>query len=800
MTTAIDDGNFSTGSSLVLVAYDRAAGVSAVYDLGLNYSALSVGNNSFSPATPASATWNLNSGNYASVLARFNTLSTNPDNVRWGVFAVDSVGADAGSRGIIQTFNSQNGPTPTTITSSALLTQIGTVNEYLRDAKFVGNLLISTADASVSIASGTANFINLMNNDSVNNQGGLAVASYGQSMGIYERLTTDANLKQSTVAFLGSSDAARSSFSLTRDGTLTFNSTGLTPDTISPNIAISTSDNSLTVGETAAISFTLSETSTNFTIDDITVTGGTISNFAGSGRAYSASFTPTTNSSSNGVVSVASNKFTDAAGVNNADGSDANNTVTMTVDQIVPTIAVSSNDKSLTFGETATISFTLSEASTDFAIADITVTGGALSNFAGSGRNYSATFTPTANSSNNGEVSVASSKFTDAAGNSNTASNTETMTVNTLLTNIVTKAAVGNLPSSSSAGNSTQTGNGNDIIVIADPKTLGAKDLVNGQIGSDEIRFTSATAKQTLTLGAGVTNIEKLTIGTGSAFTAVTTATTALNVNAAAVLTGMTITGNNGDNSITGTKGNDIIDGGLGIDKMNGGLGNDTFYVDNDKDTVTEAANAGTDSVISSVSFTLGNNVENLTFNGNSGTLTGNALNNTIIGHTGNDIIKGGAGADTLTGGSGKDTFVFKSGDTGYSKTVFILDKITDYTKGAVGTGDVIDFDKILTVGGATTTATDTQASINATTGVATFAAGSGTTLLDAVTDIATSMTTAKDAAGEFAIFKIANTGDFYLFISDGSKGVGAKDVIIELTGVNTLSGINLTDGNLTII
>jgi hypothetical protein len=79
------------------------------------------------------------------------------------------------------------------------------------------------------------------------------------------------------------------------------------------------------------LTFTLSEAATDFDASDLTVAGGTITSFSGSGTSYSATFTPTANSTSNGVVSVSSNKFSDAAGNSNIDGADANNTVTMSV-------------------------------------------------------------------------------------------------------------------------------------------------------------------------------------------------------------------------------------------------------------------------------------------------------------------------------------------------------------------------------------------------------------------------------------------------------------------------------------
>jgi hypothetical protein len=64
-------------------------------------------------------------------------------------------------------------------------------------------------------------------------------------------------------------------------------------------------------------------------------------------------------------------KFSDAAGNINVDGADANNSVLLTIDTKVPTIAISSDVDKLKAGESTTITFTLSEVSTDFDATDI---------------------------------------------------------------------------------------------------------------------------------------------------------------------------------------------------------------------------------------------------------------------------------------------------------------------------------------------------------------------------------------------------------------------------------------------
>jgi hypothetical protein len=117
------------------------------------------------------------------------------------------------------------------------------------------------------------------------------------------------------------------------------------PDTTPPTLALSCGKTSLATGGSATIGITLSENSTNFGVDDLSVTGGTLSGFSGSGRSYSATFTPAADSALVAVISVGNGRFTDAAGNANADGGDADNTVRLGIDTQAPVVLSYSPDK-----------------------------------------------------------------------------------------------------------------------------------------------------------------------------------------------------------------------------------------------------------------------------------------------------------------------------------------------------------------------------------------------------------------------------------------------------------------------
>jgi Ca2+-binding RTX toxin-like protein len=117
--------------------------------------------------------------------------------------------------------------------------------------------------------------------------------------------------------------------------------------------------------------------------------------------------------------------------------------------------------------------------------------------------------------------------------------------------------------------------------------------------------------------------------------------------------------GDAGNNHLYGHAGNDSLDGGAGNDTMVGGLGDDTYVVAQAGDVVSENLNQGTDLVQSSITYTLGSNVENLTLT-DAGNIngTGNTLGNIITGNAGNNSLDGGDGRDTLDGGLGNDTLL----------------------------------------------------------------------------------------------------------------------------------------------
>ena len=130
--------------------------------------------------------------------------------------------------------------------------------------------------------------------------------------------------------------------------------------------------------------------------------------------------------------------------------------------------------------------------------------------------------------------------------------------------------------------------------------------------------------------------------------------------------------GDAGDDLLYGGVGNDLLNGGIGGDFMEGGIGNDIYVVDNTDDTVVELANQGTDTVQSSITYTLNANVENLTLTGTA------AINGTCNGL--NNVLTGNSGINTLTGGLGNDTYVIGAGDT----VVELADQGTDTVQSSI--------------------------------------------------------------------------------------------------------------------
>jgi len=237
------------------------------------------------------------------------------------------------------------------------------------------------------------------------------------------------------------------------------------------------------------------------------------------------------------------------------------------------------------------------------------------------------------------------------------------------------------------SGNDTVNGGaGNDSLIAG----VGLNSLVGG-VGNDNYLLnnpldiivetsTLSTEIDTITIDANYTlgtNVENLTlIGTnnfnaaGNSIKNLITGNSGLNT-ISGDLGDDHLRGMDGNDSLIGGGGNDILDlnGSAGNDTLDGGVGNDSYYIDNDNDIANETSTvaAEIDRVISSVNYSLGNNIEFLTLTGGvaitatgnqlNNWLVGNALNNSLFGGQGNDTLDGSTGEDTLEGGTGNDSY-----------------------------------------------------------------------------------------------------------------------------------------------
>lgn len=167
--------------------------------------------------------------------------------------------------------------------------------------------------------------------------------------------------------------------------------------------------------------------------------------------------------------------------------------------------------------------------------------------------------------------------------------------------------------------------------------------------------------------------------------------------------------GGNGRDKLQGGDDDDTLNGGKGADHLAGGKGDDTYVVGNAHDVVIELFDEGIDLVQASASYTLSDNVENLTLTGKAGySGTGNSGDNTIIGNGGANTLSGGDGNDTLNGEDGNDRLIGGLGDDiltgGTGVDVFAYntlsergiagDVVKDFQVGAVG--DILDVSVLL--------------------------------------------------------------------------------------------------------
>ncbi|ATE80650.1 glycosyl hydrolase [Pseudomonas frederiksbergensis] len=191
-------------------------------------------------------------------------------------------------------------------------------------------------------------------------------------------------------------------------------------DTVRPTATIVVADNKLGIGETTTVTVTFSEAVSGFDLSDLSVANGVLSNLASSdgGVTWTATFTPTASiNDTTNLILLDTGNVLDAAGNAGASIAISNN---YALDATRPTVSIVVANPVLGIGQTTLVTFTFSEAVSNFDLSDLSVTNGELTNLASSdgGKTWTGTFTPTANITDPSNfIALDTSNVTDLAGN-----------------------------------------------------------------------------------------------------------------------------------------------------------------------------------------------------------------------------------------------------------------------------------------------------------------------------------------------------------------------------------------------
>jgi trimeric autotransporter adhesin len=367
------------------------------------------------------------------------------------------------------------------------------------------------------------------------------------------------------------------------------------------------------------------------------------------------------------------------------------------------------------------------------------------------------------------------------------------------------------------SGNNTLVGNdGNDTLIAGS----GVADLIGGE-GADLFIINSTAdivSNPNYLTSSGVDTIQSSVGYTLPDHINVLVLTGTASLVAAGNNQADSIVGNAGADTLQAGVGNDTLVAGSGLATLIGALGNDTFVINNTGDVIRDSVAGGSNTLVSSVSYTLPTNITAFVLAGTAAlvavgnaandSIKGNAGADTLIAGAGNDTLVAGSGLATLVGGAGNDTFIVNNSadvvldtSTGSTNSVFSSSSYVLPTNVSVltltGAGDLMATGNTANhtlIGGA---GNDT---LVAGTGAGTLIGGAGNTTFvvdsqsDAVIDTYAAASNILQSSVSYTLATNVNT--LVLTGTGNLSGTAnsAQDTLVSNTGVDTLFGGSGTD------